>query len=163
MPEDKQSKESQPNRAAPQDARLQQPEAPEMLGLLGTVGALVGALCLIVGLLWWLVAKIMVVPAMVFLILAGAVFTFIGSLGLARLRDFYTRLHGPTKATTLGVGCLLLASSLYFSRDGVSLHEGLITLFLFITAPVSAHLLAKAALHQRLPRVEGTREARQED
>mgnify|MGYP000881339484 FL=1 len=98
-----------------------------------------------------------------FLILAGAVFTFIGSLGLARLRDFYTRLHGPTKATTLGVGCLLLASSLYFSRDGVSLHEGLITLFLFITAPVSAHLLAKAALHQRLPRVEGTREARQED
>ena len=84
-----------------------------------------------------------------FLILAGALFTFIGSLGLARLRDFYTRLHGPTKATTLGVGCLLIASSLYFSNqgDGVSLHEVLITLFLFITAPVSAHLLAKAALH----------------
>ncbi len=37
-----------------------------------------------------------------FLILTGAVFTFIGSLGLARLKDFYTRLHGPTKATTLG-------------------------------------------------------------
>lgn len=88
-----------------------------------------------------------------FLILAGAIFTFIGSLGLARLRDFYTRLHGPTKATTLGVGCLLIASSLYFSHqgDGVSLHEVLITLFLFITAPVSAHLLAKAALHQNLP------------
>jgi multicomponent K+:H+ antiporter subunit G len=90
-----------------------------------------------------------------FLILAGAVFTFIGSLGLARLRDFYTRLHGPTKATTLGVGCLLIASSVFFSSqgDGVSLHEVLITLFLFITAPVSAHLLAKAALHQNLPRV----------
>jgi multicomponent K+:H+ antiporter subunit G len=84
-----------------------------------------------------------------FLILAGAVFTFIGSLGLARLRDFYSRLHGPTKATTLGVGCLLIASSVYFSSrgDGLSLHEVLITLFLFITAPVSAHLLAKAALH----------------
>jgi multicomponent K+:H+ antiporter subunit G len=83
------------------------------------------------------------------LILTGAAFTFIGSLGLARLRDFYTRLHGPTKATTLGVGCLLIASALYFSvRDeGVSLHEVLVTLFLFITAPVSAHLLAKAALH----------------
>jgi multicomponent K+:H+ antiporter subunit G len=90
-----------------------------------------------------------------FLILAGALFTFIGSLGLARLRDFYTRLHGPTKATTLGVGCLLIASSVYFSSqgDGVSLHEVLITLFLFITAPVSAHLLAKAALHLGLPRV----------
>lgn len=86
------------------------------------------------------------------LILAGAIFTFIGSLGLARLRDFYTRLHGPTKATTLGVGCLLIASAIYFSvRDeGVSLHEVLVTLFLFITAPVSAHLLTKAALHLKL-------------
>ena len=83
------------------------------------------------------------------LILTGALFTFVGSLGLARLRDFYTRLHGPTKATTLGVGCLLIASALFFSTrgDGVSLHEVLVTLFLFITAPVSAHLLAKAALH----------------
>ncbi|MHB1145941.1 MAG: Na+/H+ antiporter subunit G [Thiobacillus sp.] len=86
------------------------------------------------------------------LILAGAIFTFIGSLGLARLTDFYTRLHGPTKATTLGVGCLLIASALLFSvRDeGVSLHEVLVTLFLFITAPVSAHLLAKAALHLKV-------------
>ena len=85
-------------------------------------------------------------------ILSGAIFTFIGSLGLARLRDFYTRLHGPTKATTLGVGCLLIASAVFFSvRDeGVSLHEVLVTLFLFITAPVSAHLLAKAALHMKL-------------
>ncbi len=86
------------------------------------------------------------------LILTGAVFTFIGSLGLARLRDFYTRLHGPTKATTLGVGCLLIASAVYFSvrEEGVSLHEVLVTLFLFITAPVSAHLLAKAALHLKV-------------
>lgn len=84
-----------------------------------------------------------------FLILTGALFTFVGSLGLARLRDFYTRLHGPTKASTLGVGCLLIASSVFFSNqgDGMSLHEVLVTLFLFITAPISAHLLAKAALH----------------
>lgn len=82
------------------------------------------------------------------LILTGAIFTFVGSLGLARLRDFYTRLHGPTKATTLGVGCLLIASAIHFSADGdLSLHEVLVTLFLFMTAPVSAHLLAKAALH----------------
>lgn len=83
------------------------------------------------------------------LILTGAGFIFVGSLGLVRLRDFYSRLHGPTKATTLGVGCLLIASALHFSlrEAGVSLHEVLVTLFLFITAPVSAHLLAKAALH----------------
>mgnify|MGYP000898464563 CR=1 FL=1 len=82
------------------------------------------------------------------LILTGAIFTFVGSLGLARLRDFYPRLHGPTKATTLGVGCLLIPSAIHFSADGdLSLHEVLVTLFLFMTAPVSAHLLAKAALH----------------
>jgi multicomponent K+:H+ antiporter subunit G len=87
------------------------------------------------------------------LVVTGAVFTLIGALGLARLPDFYTRLHGPTKATTLGVGSLLLGSALWFSTrgQGLSLHEVLITLFLFITAPVSAHLLAKAALHLRLP------------
>jgi multicomponent K+:H+ antiporter subunit G len=87
------------------------------------------------------------------LVLAGAVFTFIGSLGLYRLHDFYTRLHGPTKATTLGVGSLLIASASFFSihGPGLSLHEVLITLFLFITAPISAHLLAKAALHRKLP------------
>lgn len=86
------------------------------------------------------------------LILIGAGFTFLGSLGLARLPDFYTRLHGPTKATTLGVGSLLIASALYFSAHGpgLSLHEVLVTLFLFITAPVSAQMLAKAALHLNL-------------
>ncbi len=83
------------------------------------------------------------------LIVAGAIFTFIGSLGLVRLKDFYTRLHGPTKATTLGVGSLLIASALYFSmiEYSISLHEVLVTLFLFLTAPVSAHMLAKAGLH----------------
>lgn len=86
------------------------------------------------------------------LILLGAGFTFVGSLGLVRLKDFYTRLHGPTKATTLGVGSLLIASAIFFSRHdaGLSLHEVLVTLFLFITAPVGAHLMAKAALHLRL-------------
>jgi multicomponent K+:H+ antiporter subunit G len=86
------------------------------------------------------------------LILVGAGFTLVGSLGLLRLRDFYSRLHGPTKATTLGVGSLLIASAVFFSHqdDGISLHEVLVTLFLFITAPVGAHLMAKAALHLRL-------------
>lgn len=87
-----------------------------------------------------------------FLIVMGASFTLIGSIGLVRLRDFYMRLHGPTKATTLGVGCLLIASAMVFSTkpNGFSMHEVLVTLFLFITAPVSGHLLAKAALHLKL-------------
>ena len=83
------------------------------------------------------------------LVFIGAFFTLVGSIGLVKLPDFFTRLHGPTKATTLGVGALLIASSLSFSiqTEGLSLHEILITLFLFITAPISAHIMAKSALH----------------
>ena len=92
------------------------------------------------------------------LLCAGGFFVFIGSLGLAQLRDFYMRLHGPTKATTLGIGCMLVASMGYFwSIDGKpDVQELLITLFLFITAPVSAHLLAKTGLHLQLKHIDKT-------
>jgi multicomponent K+:H+ antiporter subunit G len=82
------------------------------------------------------------------LILVGAAFALVGSIGLARLPDFFMRLHGPTKATTLGVGSLVIASLIHSSAEtgGISMRELAISLFLFITAPVSAHLLAKAAL-----------------
>lgn len=92
------------------------------------------------------------------LLIAGGIFVFVGSLGMAHLRDFYMRLHGPTKATTLGIGCMLAASMAYFwSVDGKpDIQEMLITLFLFITAPVSAHLLAKTGLHMRLKHIDKT-------
>jgi multicomponent K+:H+ antiporter subunit G len=82
-----------------------------------------------------------------FLIL-GSAFALIGAIGLYRLPDFFTRLHGPTKATTLGVGGIVVASMIFFSSqgDGLSSHEVLITLFLFLTAPVSALVLAKATM-----------------
>jgi multicomponent K+:H+ antiporter subunit G len=82
------------------------------------------------------------------LLVTGAAFALVGGIALVKLSDFYKRLHGPTKATTLGVGGVLLASALYFSVRGpvLSLHELMITLFVFLTAPVSAHLLVKAAL-----------------
>jgi multicomponent K+:H+ antiporter subunit G len=81
------------------------------------------------------------------LLLLGAGFTLLGSIGLARLPDFFMRLHGPTKATTLGVGAIVLASLVHVaSEEGTGgLRELAVTLFLFITAPITAHLLAKAA------------------
>ena len=92
------------------------------------------------------------------LILIGAVFTLIGSIGLFKLPDFYMRLHGPTKASTLGVGAILIASVIYFStkQDALSLHEVLVTLFLFITAPIGAHLMAKAAIHIQVNKIDKT-------
>lgn len=83
------------------------------------------------------------------LLLLGGAFALIGSWGLAKLPSLMSRLHGPTKATTLGVGSCLIASMVYFPVYGAAwtAHELLITLFLFITAPISANLIAKAYLH----------------
>lgn len=86
------------------------------------------------------------------LLVIGAFFTIVGAAGMVRFADFFMRLHAPTKATTLGVGGVLLASMGYsWASGGFGIHELLITLFLFITAPVSANLLAKAALHLKVP------------
>lgn len=83
-----------------------------------------------------------------FFIVTGASFALIGAIGLVKLSDFLKRLHGPTKAATLGLGCMLLASIAYFTytQRSFSAVELLITLFIFLTAPVSAHLLIKSAI-----------------
>lgn len=87
-----------------------------------------------------------------FLLVVGGVFALVGSYGLAKLPDMMTRLHAPTKSTTLGVGGCLLASMAYFGliADGFSMHELLITLFLFLTAPITANMIAKAHMHSAL-------------
>ena len=84
-----------------------------------------------------------------FLLVVAGIFGIVGSYGLLKLPDTMTRLHAPTKATTLGVGGALLASMLYFwAVEGVfSFHELIITIFLFLTAPITAHFIAKAHLH----------------
>ncbi|MBW3551669.1 MAG: Na+/H+ antiporter subunit G [Proteobacteria bacterium] len=92
--------------------------------------------------------SLLVELALVALLAVGSFFVLVGSFGLVKLSEFFKRLHGPTKATTLGVGCILIASIGYHALrgDGLGLREILITLFLFITAPISAHLMARAAL-----------------
>ena len=78
----------------------------------------------------------------------GCFFILVGALGLVRFSDFFKRLHAPTKASTLGVGCVLVCSVAYhiFLGQDPQPRELLITVFLFITAPISAHMMAKAAL-----------------
>jgi multicomponent K+:H+ antiporter subunit G len=96
-------------------------------------------------------------------IVVGGVFMFVGSFGLAKLPDMMRRLHAPTKATTLGIGALLIASIIYFVmlRESSGIHEILITLFLFLTAPVTAKMIAKTHifknkdLHPSLPPAAG--------
>lgn len=80
------------------------------------------------------------------LIVTGGVFALLGAVGLLRFPDLLTRLHGPSKASTLGIGGLLLGAMLVSSG---SLREILIALFIVLTAPVSALCIARAARMRR--------------
>jgi len=83
-------------------------------------------------------------------IIVGGLFILIAAYGLLKLDKPMSRLHAPTKAGTLGVGSILLASMIFFfARGEFSLHELLIMAFLFVTAPVSANFISKVHIHRR--------------
>jgi multicomponent K+:H+ antiporter subunit G len=86
--------------------------------------------------------------ALVALLAGGSVFILVGALGLVRLPEFFQRLHGPALGSTMGISLVLLASVGYhlLSATDPQPRELLVTVFLFITSPISAHLMAKAAL-----------------
>lgn len=88
-------------------------------------------------------------PATILLV-AGGLLSLIGGIGLLRLPDFYARMHPPTMGTTLGTGCVLIASMLVSSAllGRPVVHELLITLFIVVTAPVNAMLLIRAAAYR---------------
>ncbi|ENX17296.1 hypothetical protein F895_01238 [Acinetobacter sp. CIP 64.2] len=91
-----------------------------------------------------------------FFVVFGAFFMLIGSIGMIRLPDLFMRLHAPTKSSTLGLGSFLIAAMIFAAMHGrFGFAELLITLFAFITAPVSANLMAQAAIHLRLRSTSG--------
>ena len=85
---------------------------------------------------------------LVLFLVIGSFFALLGAFSLIKLSSFLRRLHGPTKASTLGVGCILIASIVFHTFYGTGLHprELLIMVFLFLTAPVSAHMMSRATL-----------------
>ncbi|MBR9893517.1 Na+/H+ antiporter subunit G [bacterium] len=89
-----------------------------------------------------------------FFLVVGGFFALVGSIGLIRLKDTMQRLHAPTKATTVGVGGALISSMLYFLliENQLSFHELLITLFLFLTAPITANFIAKTYMQDKIRR-----------
>lgn len=84
------------------------------------------------------------------LLLLGAGLALTGSVGLLRLGSFYDRMHAPTLGSTLGVGCILIASMVCFSllQTRSVVHEVLIGIFMVATTPVTLTLLARAALYR---------------
>ena len=91
-----------------------------------------------------------------FFLIFGAFFMLVGSIGMIRLPDLFMRLHAPTQSSTLGLGSFLIAAMIFGATQGkFGFAELLITLFIFITAPVSANLMAQAAIHLRLRSMSG--------
>jgi multicomponent Na+:H+ antiporter subunit G len=85
------------------------------------------------------------------MLLFGALLAAIAGLGLLRLPDVLIRMHSSTKAGTLGVGLILAATALHYGEPGPSFRALATIVFLLITAPVAAHMIARAAYRTRVP------------
>lgn len=87
-----------------------------------------------------------------FLIALSGIITLIGTLGLVRLKHFYSRMHAPTLGNTFGVFCLLVACALVFSFTNKQLliYPLIISILLIITSPVTAIFLMRAAIKREL-------------
>lgn len=90
------------------------------------------------------------------LLLAGALFCLLGAVGLIRMPDLFTRLQAATKTGTLGVGFILVATAVHYGDLGVAVRAVLVIVFLFMTAPVAAHVIARAAYFVKVPLWEHT-------
>lgn len=91
------------------------------------------------------------------MLLIGAFFAFVASVGLIRLPDLYARMHAASKAGTIASGLMLLALAVHGSDVGVATRAVAGIVFLLLTAPISAHLLARAAYLTGVEPWEGTR------
>ena len=85
------------------------------------------------------------------LVLAGSFFIFIAALGIFRLPDLYMRMHASTKATSLGLFLILAGYISFFTSISVLIKSAAIIIFLFLTTPVGAHMLARVALYMKIP------------
>jgi multicomponent Na+:H+ antiporter subunit G len=95
------------------------------------------------------------------LLVAGVFFFLVGVAGLLRLPDVYSRMHATTKCDTLGAGLILLALVLHSLNTGLfnaSVKLIIMILFIWITNPTAAHVIARAAYRNKIPVCEGSYE-----
>ena len=90
------------------------------------------------------------------LILIGATFALLAGAGVVRMPDLFTRMQAATKASTLGIGCIILAVAVHFGELGITTRALATIIFVFLTAPVAAHMIARAAYFVGVPLWDGT-------
>lgn len=88
---------------------------------------------------------------LIIIISLGALLVLIAAIGLVRMPDFYLRISVTTKAATLGVGLILLSLALYFAKTNITTNVLAIIIFLFLTAPISAHVIGRASYFVGVP------------
>jgi len=86
----------------------------------------------------------------------GSLFVLLAAIGLLRMPDLFTRMHPSSKAATLGTVSILIGTALYFQNGAIAVRAVLICLFLFLTAPVASHIIARAGFLSGVPLAEET-------
>jgi len=92
------------------------------------------------------------------LVFLGALWMLVAAIGVARMPDLFQRMHASTKSTTLGLALLMLGASLHFGAVHITARALAVVVFYFITAPVAAHVLGRAAYLSGVTLWEGTLE-----
>jgi multicomponent Na+:H+ antiporter subunit G len=90
------------------------------------------------------------------LMLIGAFFMFVAAVGVVRMPDLFLRMSATAKSATLGAACVLLAAAVHFNDFGIATRAVATIIFLFLTAPVAAHRIGRAAYIKGVPLWEGT-------
>jgi multicomponent Na+:H+ antiporter subunit G len=90
------------------------------------------------------------------LLLTGGAFMLLASVGITRMPDLFTRMQAATKASTLGASFMLMGVAAYFAELGVTSRALAVVVFIILTAPVAAHMIARAAYFVRVPLWEET-------
>ena len=81
----------------------------------------------------------------------GVLFILLAAIGVVRMPDFYLRVSVTTKAATLGIGLILISAAIYFGDISVTSRVIAIIFFLFLTAPVAAHMIGRASYFIGIP------------
>jgi multicomponent Na+:H+ antiporter subunit G len=92
----------------------------------------------------------------VFFWLAGAAFALLAAVGVLRMPDVFTRMQASTKASTLGLGCLLVGAALQDGDVGAIIRVASIAAFVLLTTPVAGHVIARASYKADVPLWSGT-------
>jgi multicomponent Na+:H+ antiporter subunit G len=84
-------------------------------------------------------------------LLSGSLFILLSAIGLLRMPDLFTRMSATTKASTLGIGLVLIGTAIFWVDIGIAARAIAIILFLLLTAPVAAHIIGRAAYFDKVP------------